>query len=71
LTFNMMTLRREGTGEWEQQIAATRLRPLRQGELTAALAAAGFDSIVCYGDMSGAPFDPESSGNLVVTARRV
>ncbi len=70
LTFNLATLRRVREGAWSQQITSTRLWPLRQEELALALAKAGFGAIVCYGDMSGAPFDPETSGNLVVIARR-
>ncbi len=70
LTFNLMTLQREGMSRWSQHVAATRLRPLRQEELTTALVKAGFSSIVCYGDMSGAPFDSESSGNLVLVAKQ-
>jgi len=69
LTFNLVTLRRQGAGDWEQRVTAMRLWPLRQEELIAALATAGFTAIVSYGDMSGAPFDPHSSGNLIVTAR--
>ncbi len=67
LNFNIVTLRREGTGGWSQQVAATRLRPLVETELTAALAAAGFGDITRYGDMFGAPFDPGTSGNLILT----
>jgi len=70
LTFNLVTLRREGMGDWSQQVAAARLRPLRRDELVAALAAAGFGEITCWGDMQGAPFEPNRSPNLVVTARR-
>jgi len=70
LTFNLVTLRQSGAGAWEQRITATRLCPLRRKSVTAALAEAGFGSIACYGDMSGAPFDLERSPNLVVTARR-
>jgi glycine/sarcosine N-methyltransferase len=73
LTFNLVTLRREGegegTGDWHQRVATTRLRPLRQVELTAALAASGFVEITCWGDMQGISFDPEVSPNLVVAAR--
>jgi SAM-dependent methyltransferase len=69
LNFNIITLRREGTGGWSQQVTTTRLRPLLQAELTAALAAAGFKEIASYGDMSGSRFDPETSGNLILTAR--
>jgi len=69
LTFNLMTLQREGVGAWSQQVTSTRLWPLRQEELVAALVAAGFAEVACWGDMQGAPFDPEASPNLVVAAR--
>jgi glycine/sarcosine N-methyltransferase len=70
ITFNILTLKREEPGSWTQQAAATRLRPLRQAELSMALNSAGFGDIQSYGNMSGAPFEAETSGNLVVTARR-
>ena len=70
LTFNLVTLRREASDAWGQQVASTRLRPLLQGDLRAVLAEAGFREIACYGDMQGAPFDPTSSPNLVMTARK-
>jgi SAM-dependent methyltransferase len=73
LAFNLVTLRREAegqeAGDWHQQIATTRLRPLRQVELTAALNTAAFEGITYWGDMEHAPFDPEVSPNLVVAAR--
>jgi len=69
LTFNVVTLRRDEAGEWTQQVEATTLCPLLQAELLDAVAAAGFSDATCYGDMTSAPFDPESSGNLIVTAR--
>ncbi len=71
LTFNLVTLRRSGAGVWNQQVTSTRLCPLRQEDLTAALAKAGLSSIACYGDMGGALFDPDHSPNLVVTAHRL
>lgn len=70
ITFNILTLRREGAGGWTQQSTATRLRPLLQAEMSAALGAAGFRAIDSYGNMSGAPFEARASGNLVVAARR-
>ncbi len=70
LTFNVVTLRRNEVGEWVQQVEATTLCPLLHAELLDALATAGFSDAVCYGDMTGAPFDPETSGNLIITARR-
>jgi len=69
LTFNIITLRRAGQDEWQQKVDSTRLYPLCKDELVAALEVAGFEQIVCYGSMSSEPFDPQSSGNLVVSAR--
>ncbi len=71
ITFNMVILHRNAEGKWSQKVEATELRPLVYSELSASLAVAGFTGIVCYGDMEGAPFDPDRSPNLVVTARRV
>jgi len=70
ITFNILTLKREQPGGWRQQASATRLCPLVEAELIPALTAAGFKEIKAYGNMSGAPFEAETSGNLVVTARR-
>jgi len=69
LAFNVVTLRRDGEGEWAQHVETTALCPWLHTELSGALTAAGFGDLTCYGDMSGAPFDPETSGNLVVIAR--
>jgi glycine/sarcosine N-methyltransferase len=68
LTFNVVTLQREGAGAWSQRSVISRLRPLLKNELTAALAIAGFEQVTCYGDMQGAPFNAHGSLNLVVTA---
>jgi glycine/sarcosine N-methyltransferase len=71
VTFNLVTLRREGTGEWSQQVRSTRLWPQRRDDLVAALTAAGFGDITCWGDMQGMPFDADHSPNLVVAARKL
>lgn len=69
LTFNIITLVRVGQGDWQQKVDSTRLSPLRRDELVGALETAGYQQIVCYGSMSGEPFDLRSSGNLVISAR--
>ena len=69
LTFNMVTLKRVGSGEWSQTITTSRLRPLLKHELVSCLAGAGFTDITCSGNMNGAAFDSVSSSNLVVIAR--
>ncbi len=66
LTFNVVTLRRDGTHGWQQQVLQTRLRPWTQVELLAALEAAGFGPAIYWGDMQGSPYRIEASPNLVV-----
>jgi glycine/sarcosine N-methyltransferase len=68
ITFNILTLKRQGDAPWTQQVHTTRLRPLRYAELRAALTAAGFTDLEAYGSLGGEPFDPEKSGNLVIKA---
>jgi SAM-dependent methyltransferase len=70
LSFHVLTLRRQGGGEWSQRVTSTRLWPQRRDELLTAIETAGFVDITCYGDMQGHPYDTGNSGNLVVTARR-
>lgn len=71
LTFNVVTLERSAGEPWRQRVDATRLTPWRREQLVAAFAQTGFGEIVCYGDMAGGAFDELSSGNLVLTARRM
>jgi SAM-dependent methyltransferase len=70
IAFNIINLRRDGDQPWEQRVMSTPLRPLLQEETARLLREVGFSPVTCYGDMSGSPFDPETSGNLVVVARR-
>lgn len=70
ITFSVLTLtRQELQASWTQQVAETALYPWQLQELLPALAAAGLNSVTCYGDMSGAAWDP-SSGNLILAAWR-
>lgn len=69
LTFNMIRLHRDAGTAWEQTVHSVPLHPQSAAELTAALEKAGFIDITCYGDLTGAPYVPESSGNLVICAR--
>ena len=70
ISFHMLTLHRQRSSEWTQQVTTTRLYPLRQHELITLLTEAGFFQISCYGDMNEKPFDPATSGNLVISAIR-
>ena len=71
LTFNVVTLYREGDGPWQQQAESTQLWPMRQSELEPALVGAGFGELAYWGDMQGSPYIREQSGNLVITATRL
>jgi glycine/sarcosine N-methyltransferase len=70
LDFHVLTLQRKGSEAWTQRVATSPLWPQREGELTAALAEAGFAAVISYGNLAGAPFEPDASPNLVLTARR-
>jgi glycine/sarcosine N-methyltransferase len=70
LTFNVVTCEREGRGDWHERVDTTRLYPWRSDELVEALTRAGFEQVQCYGNMAGAPYDRQSSGDIVLTARR-
>jgi 2-polyprenyl-3-methyl-5-hydroxy-6-metoxy-1,4-benzoquinol methylase len=70
LTFHVLILRREGADPWRQQIISTRLWPMRQNELLTALQVTNWTNVTSYGDMNASPFDPEHSGNLLITAQR-
>jgi glycine/sarcosine N-methyltransferase len=70
VTFNVLTLSRSDSGGWEQEVDSTLLRPWLQGELEDLVALAGFRDCALYGNMSGAAYDPATSGNLIMTARK-
>jgi glycine/sarcosine N-methyltransferase len=70
IDFNILTLERSKGENWRQTLNTTPLRPLLQNELTAILAEAGFNQIVCYGSLGGESFEELRSGNLVVTAEK-
>ena len=71
ITFNIMRLMRPEDGDWQQRVAVTRLFPLRQVQLQELLAETGFERVECFGLMDAVPFDPHTSENLVVVARKI
>lgn len=70
IDFNIVTLNRADKEDWQQKIRTTQLYPLQRVELENLLKKSGFAKISCSGSMAGEPFDPETSGNLVVTATK-
>jgi glycine/sarcosine N-methyltransferase len=70
LTFNMVILKRQGHGNWVQNVVSSRMRPILTVELMLSLSEAGFVSPMCYGDMTGASYNHDTSPNLVVVVRK-
>jgi SAM-dependent methyltransferase len=69
IDFNILTLTRQGTGNWRQQVSAAPLFPQTQDILLHALEGAGFEQIQTFGGLDGSEFIPEQSGNLVIVCR--
>jgi len=68
INFNIVTLQRYGNEAWSQRVNSTLLYPLREAETLQALHAAGFQRVDEYGGLNGAPFEAQSSGNLVTVS---
>lgn len=69
LTFNVVTLKKTD-GKWDYHVGSTQLHAITRQELEESLATAGFESVRWFGSYSEEPFDPESSGDLVVIAAK-
>jgi ubiquinone/menaquinone biosynthesis C-methylase UbiE len=68
INFHVLRLKRDGEN-WQQLISSTLLFPILQADLLQILAKHGFESIECFGSMqTGDTFNPDSSGNLIVSA---
>jgi hypothetical protein len=71
LCFNFVTLQRRWGGPWQQSVQSSRLLPLKQAELAAAVDEAGFGDVHWFGSLQGEAFDRAASPNLVLVARRI
>ena len=67
INFNIATLQ-QVAGGWQQSVTTTQLYPLREVELLAGLAEAGFGAVQTFGSMDGSPYDPITSDNLIIFA---
>ena len=70
LTFNLVILKRSQQDNWSQQVTTSLMRPILKVELSLCLFEAGFTSLATYGNMTGDPFNPDKSSNLVIVARK-
>jgi SAM-dependent methyltransferase len=72
IAFHIALFRRQAGRDWQPHVHTTVQRPLFQRDLLAALDAADFTQVETFGGMAlpAAPFDQDSSADLVLTARR-
>ncbi|MCB2209850.1 class I SAM-dependent methyltransferase [bacterium] len=70
ITFNIAVLDDRGGETFQQEMITTRLWPLTSEIMLDVLEEAGFQNIRLLGDLQGAEYDKEKSGNLVVITRR-
>jgi glycine/sarcosine N-methyltransferase len=68
--FHIAFFQQGEAGEWSVQVNSTPQRPLFHADLVRLLPAAGLDRVAYYGDLTGAPFVPDESPDLVVVAGR-
>jgi glycine/sarcosine N-methyltransferase len=70
LRFNVMRLARAADSPWAVQLESTQLRAWRQAALCQMLQETGFDVQGIYGSYRGEPFEPTTSGDLILVAKR-
>ncbi len=61
----------EKTPSWSVEVNSTLQRPLRTQALDEALRGVGLGKIEHFGGLDGSPFNPETSGDLVIVASRI
>ena len=69
LTFNMVVLHRDGE-MWNYDAEATELRPLLSKDLNRLLERSGLKNVDFYGDYDQKPYQKDTSGDLIVVARK-
>ncbi len=70
IQFNILTLSQDGLPNWQTELDSTLLYPTISDHLLEEIKKAGFDKVRFYGNMAGESFDPETSSDLVVVARK-
>jgi glycine/sarcosine N-methyltransferase len=69
LTFNMVILHRNGAA-WDYRAESTELRPIFKDDLMRLLEQTDFARVDFYGDYSFNPYQQDTSGDLIVVARK-
>ena len=68
--FNIVNLHRKGTSEWSSEVVSTLLKPQIGDMLQKKAIRAGYKPVNIYGTLGRDPFDPQTSGNLILIARK-
>ncbi len=66
IQFNILSLHRKPNTPWHTQLTSTHLLPIFSEKLKAELTTLGFRDIRLYGNLAAAPYEPGSSGDLVL-----
>lgn len=69
ITFHIAVFEKEDD-DWDVDVISTPQRPLFWDDLHRRLSGIGLSDITAYGNLAGDPFDPDTSSDLVITARR-
>lgn len=70
INFNILTLHKGDSPTWTQTISSTQLLPIGRVEIQAGLEKTDIAQSIFFGGLDSSPYLPESSGNLVVVARK-
>lgn len=70
IQFNILSLHRKPNAPWHTQLTSTHLLPIFSEKLKAELGTLGFRDIRLYGNLAAAPYEPGSSGDLVLLGYR-
>ncbi|MHB1133021.1 MAG: class I SAM-dependent methyltransferase [Chloroflexota bacterium] len=70
LTFNMVIMRRDSSGQWQQRVESTPLQPILSTQLGESLRDAGFTAARLYGSYERESFAALSSNDLLLIAER-
>ncbi len=68
VTFNIALFARDEKAGWSVDVQSTPQRPYQKAELEDLLHQAGLSDLQFYGNLKGDPFEPDRSGDLVITA---
>jgi glycine/sarcosine N-methyltransferase len=70
VSFTILTLTEDENKNWRMEAERTELYPIQLNEIDAILRDVGFSEILSYGDYQLNPFEPKTSGDLIIVATK-